>query len=121
MTQCYIAYIPKAGFAEDMKVVKIGYSKSPSSRFEQLCAMGWLMPSWIEATTVSDEHRGSEIELFMHERLAKARIHHEWFHVRDDALEQVKAEVESAFGVTWFLDNVRDKENLEYPSQERTA
>ncbi len=113
MTQCYIAYIPNAGLSEDMLVVKIGYSKCPSSRFEHLCAMGWLMPSWIEATTAKDNCRGSEIELFMHERLAKARIHHEWFHVRDDALELVKSEVEKAFGVSWVLDNISDRENME--------
>lgn len=121
MSHCYIAYIPNAGLSEDMLVVKIGHSKSPSSRFEQLCAMGWLMPAWIEATTASDEHRGSEIELFMHERLGKSRIHHEWFHVRDEALDQVKTEVERAFGVAWFLDNVSDKENLDKDTWDQSA
>lgn len=113
MSHCYIAYVHKAGLTEDMVVVKIGHSKDPSYRFSQLCAISWIMPSWIEATTASTEWRGSEIELYMHERLARERVHHEWFHVERDRLKTVKAEVEDAFGVTWVLDDVSDKENMD--------
>lgn len=112
MSQCYIAYIPNAGLTKEMRVVKIGYSVSPSARFEQLCAMGWLMPGWIEATTLNSIYHGSEIERFMHDKLRLDRVHHEWFHVADSVLQEAKKSAEYEFDVSWVLDDISDRENL---------
>jgi len=108
ISRCYIAYLPNAGENDSMMVVKIGKSQNPSIRFQQLCAMGWITPGWMEATKLYDGAPlidGLEIERHMHAMLVKDRIHHEWFHVSTMNLERVKQDVMMRFSVHWETVN----------------
>lgn len=113
MTHCYIAYHHNAGADDEHVVVKIGFSANPASRFRELCAMSWICPKWIEATTRNTSAKGSDIERFMHEYLRVHRIHHEWFHVPRTALQDAKRAVWDRFGEAFVLEDVSDEDGLE--------
>lgn len=93
MSQCYIAYQSDAGEDERHVVVKIGFSENPHNRFEQLQAMSWKPPQSFEATSGASQTTGNEIERYLHDYLARYRIHHEWFHLPKEALEDAKEHV----------------------------
>jgi hypothetical protein len=113
MNQCYIAYQFGAAQDDEHLVLKIGFSKNPSSRFAELQAMSWKGPNWMEATTRNTACLGSEIERFLHDQLAVYRIHHEWFHVTRVALDAVKNDVWRRFGESFARVDVSDSAEVE--------
>lgn len=107
MSHCYIAFVEEFGHAEHV-TVKIGHTKNLTARFRQLSAEGWISPFCIEATALTPDHHGREIETFMHDRLARFRIHHEWFHVPITALDEAKGAVAVSYGVQFDFYDLSD-------------
>jgi len=108
MSRCYIAYLPNAGFDENHVVVKIGFSSNPYGRFLELCAMSWIGPQSMEATTENTAAKGSDIEQFMHTLLRAHRVHHEWFHVPYADLAAAKQAVWDRFGEAFTPEGLSD-------------
>jgi hypothetical protein len=110
LTRAYIAYMYNAGADDQHGVVKIGFSKNPASRFDEMAAMSWIGPKWIEATTKNTAALGSDIERFLHNQLRSHRVHHEWFHVPRDELAAAKQAVWTQFGESFFLLDISDED-----------
>lgn len=108
MTHCYIAQIANAGVDDEHVVVKIGYSRNPATRFQCLVAMSWIGPNFIHATTKKGNTPGDQIERFLHAHLNSYRVHHEWFHLPREVLNQAKELVWDRYGETFELLDISD-------------
>lgn len=98
MRHCYIAYIideKRANFA----ACKIGFSTNPCWRFQELNSMSFNGPGCMEITHGPIDQDGPMMERYLHDRLMFFRIHHEWFYVPFEALNNARSMTEDRFGV----------------------
>ena len=120
MSHCYFAFVFTDRCEEHHHVLKIGHSKNPWSRFNDLRRMAWVGPHVLEITTRNNpSNSGFEIEQFLHNHLKKHRIHDEWFYVPHEDLEAAKVVVWQKFGEAFVLDDISDRE--EYPPEKSEA
>lgn len=93
---CYLAFVNDPERGEDYEVVKIGRSKNPARRFDELCSVAWMAP---HKMVVAEVKNSVEIEADLHEQLRKHRIKNEWFWVPSDDLWEAVNNVEVENGI----------------------